>query len=304
MGWRIFLRKINPKGSINMTDYPKLPGSYYKHSIRTPDKRNREYFVYKPTGKFNGKVILFFHGGGGSGEKALNWQGFDQLAEQEGFMMVYPNGTKPWWQPWEMLTWNGGSCCGYAMDKNVDDVEFVAAMVSKLRKDFLGITGVYATGMSNGAIFIYRLAAETGSLVVRAIAPVAGMLGEGFDISRISVPILHFHGTADEFAPFLGGVGTPYPGTGRITEHRNVFDAVIEWGYAHHAGDLLVRTVGAKAIRYHYAAANSSFILWKLLYGGHTWPGGTPSIIGSRLLGEINRDVKATEEIWKFFKGL
>ena len=65
---------------------------------------------------------------------------------------------------------------------------------------------VYATGMSNGGIMCYRLASEMSDRIA-AIAPVAGPMGTATCNPRRPVPVIHFHGTADEFAPFKGGKG-------------------------------------------------------------------------------------------------
>src|SRR5256885_2348660 len=65
---------------------------------------------------------------------------------------------------------------------------------------------VYATGMSNGAIMAYRAASELSERIA-AVAPVAGPMGTATCAPRRPVPVMHFHGTADRFAPFQGGKG-------------------------------------------------------------------------------------------------
>jgi polyhydroxybutyrate depolymerase len=41
---------------------------------------------------------------------------------------------------------------------------------------------------------------------------------------------------------------------------------------------------------------NSSVVLYKIIGGGHTWPGSTIQLAGT------NMDFSASEEIWNFFK--
>ncbi len=60
--------------------------------------------------------------------------------------------------------------------------------------------------MSNGAVMACRLATELSERIA-AIAPVAGAVGTENNQPKRPVPVLHFHGTKDEYIPFLGGVG-------------------------------------------------------------------------------------------------
>lgn len=61
-------------------------------------------------------LVIAMHGGFGSGTQLENQSQLTVKAEQEGFIMVYPDGTGT------IRTWNAGGCCGYAMNNNIDDV--------------------------------------------------------------------------------------------------------------------------------------------------------------------------------------
>ena len=131
------------------------------------------------------------------------FSGLNQKADQEGFLAVYPNGTGRF----SSLTWNGGNCCGSAMQQRVDDVAFIDAVLDDLANVVnVDTKRVYATGISNGAIMAYRLASELSERIA-AIAPVAGPMGTATCSPRRAVSVLHFHGTDDQFAPFNGGRG-------------------------------------------------------------------------------------------------
>ena len=60
------------------------------------------------------------------------------------------------------------------MQKNVDDVAFIKALLDDLAQ-FVQVDDrrVYATGISNGAIMAYRLTSELSERIA-AIAPAAG----------------------------------------------------------------------------------------------------------------------------------
>jgi polyhydroxybutyrate depolymerase len=90
---------------------------------------------------------------------------------------------------------------------NVDDVGFVRSLLDDVQKVArVDPKRVYATGMSNGSIFCYRLASQLSDRIA-AIAPVSGPMGTKTCHPGRPVPVIHFHGTADEFAPFHGGRG-------------------------------------------------------------------------------------------------
>jgi polyhydroxybutyrate depolymerase len=115
--------------------------------------RERSYIVHVPPGYNPARptlVVLVFHGGGGNAKNVQRMTGFSAKADAEGFIVVYPNGTGRLKD--KLLTWNGGTCCGYAVRENVDDVGFAKALL----EDLVGVANVdpqriYATGMSNSA---------------------------------------------------------------------------------------------------------------------------------------------------------
>ena len=155
---------------------PLAPGDHTR--TLEHDGRTRSYLVHVPP-KYDPKrptpVVLAFHGGGQQRlEQMVRFCGLNEKADKEGFIAVYPNGTGRLEQ---MLTWNGGNCCGYAMWNNVDDVGFTRALLDDLAKVAnVDAKRVFATGISNGGIMCYRLASELSDRIA-AIAPVSGTMG-------------------------------------------------------------------------------------------------------------------------------
>jgi polyhydroxybutyrate depolymerase len=97
------------------------------------------------------------------------------------------------------------------MSNKVDDVEFTRRLLDDIARDVrIDPKRVYATGMSNGAIMSYRLASELSDRIA-AIAPVSGPMGTPTCKPSRPVPVIHFHGTDDENAPFKGGKGKGHP---------------------------------------------------------------------------------------------
>ncbi len=137
----------------------------------------RSYIVHVPKSYDGAKacpVVLVYHGGGSNAEQMVRFCGLNDKADEAGFIAVYPDGTG---LIHRLLTFNGGNCCGYAMRRKIDDVAFTKAVLDDLAKVVrVDEKRIFATGMSNGAIMAYLLAAELSDRIA-AIAPVAGPMG-------------------------------------------------------------------------------------------------------------------------------
>src|SRR5262252_2942136 len=62
----------------------------------THGARTRTYRVHVPPESAGGParpVVLCFHGGGGTAAGQEAWSGLDRVADREGFVAVYPDGT-------------------------------------------------------------------------------------------------------------------------------------------------------------------------------------------------------------------
>src|SRR5579862_8502286 len=114
----------------------------------------RSYFLHLPSPMPPGPLplVVMLHGGGGNAEGAVKMTGLDAVADQHGFIAVYPNGTgrkHPLMNAvgkGEFLTWNAGTCCSYASEHQVDDVGFIRAVVADVEKNHaVDPKRVYAT---------------------------------------------------------------------------------------------------------------------------------------------------------------
>ena len=203
-----------------------------------------------------------------------------------------------------MLTFNAGNCCGYAAATNVDDVAFTRALLDDLATVAnVDQRRVFATGMSNGAMMSYRLASELSDRIA-AIAPVAGPMGLQDCRPGRPVPVMHFHGDADEFAPFRGGKGRGPSGTDFFAVQHSI-DA---WVAANGCDKTPTTTRLAdrrddgtmvRQVRYGSGNEGSEVVLVVVEGGGHTWPGQAPRM---RTLGASTRDISANDMMWDFFQ--
>ena len=169
----------------------------------------RDYLLYVPASADLGKpapLVFAFHGGTGNAENFMQTSGLNAVADQHGFLVVYPNGTGRLGID-KLLTWNGGTCCGYAQTENIDDVGFVRSLLASLRSLVsIDPRRIYASGFSNGAILAQRLACEATDIFA-AVAPVSGTLNFGPCTPDQPISLIEFHGTADPNILYTGGYG-------------------------------------------------------------------------------------------------
>lgn len=261
----------------------------------------RRYLLHKPLNSDLENplpLVVVLHGGMGSPEGTAIQTGMNHVSDENNFYVVYPEG----WG--DFSSWNAGACCGEAKAKNLDDVGFIRAVIEDLStRVSIDKTRVYATGLSNGGRMAYRLAAEMSDQIA-AVAPVATDFEVQVSALRRPVPIIHFHGLQDDFAPFEGG----YPRKGPVRDLKRIgVQQTLDWWIKANncnpnpAADQKTRDY--EKIIYEPAAGQNGapVILYKLFRGGHTWPGGKDV---SRMLGTgyLVKSVDASRLMWEFFK--
>jgi polyhydroxybutyrate depolymerase len=258
----------------------------------------RNYYVHVPAGTSSSgpaPVVLVFHGGGGNASNIAATTHFNEQADKSGFLAVYPSGTGLLRD--KILTWNGGTCCGYAVEHNVDDSGVVRAILD----DLSAVTAVdpkrvFATGLSNGGIMSYRLACDLSDRLA-AIAPVAGTQNYAACTPSQPVSVLHIHGTADEHVPYAGGVGAQSVAG---VEFESVASSIAFWTAYNRCPAKPMTAQSGHIIHDVYApcANDTSVELYTIDGGLHAWPGGEPGWPGG---DTPTAELDATETIWEFF---
>jgi polyhydroxybutyrate depolymerase len=278
-------------------------------------ERTRHYIVHVPPEARSGRplpVVLSFHGGGGNAQGQQDYTRMDRLADREGFLTVYPDGTGM--LPRRLHTWNAGSCCGYARDHDVDDVGFVGALLDDLAKrTAIDQRRIYATGLSNGGMMSYRLAAELGARIA-AIASVAGGTVVDSIRSPRPVPVLHIHSVDDPRALYDGGLGPPFPYTNIRVMQPNMDSVIARWvrfdrcpakptvgATIHGRAGTTGASHTATEYRYGPCADGTEYVIWKLTGAGHTWPGAAEQS-WQEYVGPATDVIDANKLIWQFFR--
>ena len=287
--------KLTVGASLRIVQVGNLERRYRVHVPKSYDEET-------PT-----PLIVAFHGGGGNPESMIRLSGLNEKAEEAGFIVAYPYGTGR--QPDRQLTFNGGGCCGYANRKKIDDIAFTRTLLDDLAGAAnIDAKRVYATGISNGAIMTYYVASELSNRIA-AIAPVGGPMMTDTCRPVRPVSVIHFHGTADELAPFKGGQGKGSPGVPAFVRPKfnSVEHSVQSWVKANGCDSKpSIETLpdkandGMKVTRKSWRGGKngSEVILLEIENGGHTWPGQRPV---SEILGRSTMDISANDLMWEFF---
>ena len=263
------------------------------------DGRERTYLVHRPSTidpDDGTSLVVVLHGGFGSAAQARQSYGWDVKADAEHFVVAYPNGIDK--------AWNAGTCCGRPQADGVDDVKFLGAMIDEVVKTENVVPDhVYATGISNGGMMVYRLACELPGKVA-AIGPVAASMTVPCE-NPVPRPtgVLHIHGLDDQHVPYAGGVGTKgvakdsRPSIPSVIERWRVIDGCT--GPPASATSGPVTTVTSAS-----CAAGTIVELVTVAGAGHQWPGSAPpNAVARRLLDldEPSTALDATAVLWDFF---
>jgi poly(3-hydroxybutyrate) depolymerase len=186
----------------------------------------RTYLVHLPQGHEDGEslpLVILLHGGGGDARDAARVSGMNAVADQAGFIAVYPNGTgrRP-----GVRTWNATHCCGYAMLNGIDDVGFLGALIKQLQRDYpVDPRRTYVAGMSNGGMLAHKIAIAYSKRIAAVGAVGAAMFGEE-PPPQYPVAAILINGMADRHIPFEGGLSQ------RAVSRSNMTTEMKPAGYA------------------------------------------------------------------------
>jgi polyhydroxybutyrate depolymerase len=271
----------------------------------------RRYLVHAPRNRAPGvkaPLVLVLHGGGGNAEGTikLTKHRWDELADRDGFVVVYPDAVDK--------NWNDGRTVesSEAHREKVDDVGYFSAVIDAVSKsENVDPRRIYATGISNGGFMSHRLGRELSSRIA-AIAPVAANLQTAEDFAVVpsrAVSVLAINGTEDPLVPFGGGdVHFLKLKRGKCLSAK---ETIAWWvkvnGCAAEgvAGAVPDRDAGdgttVRTETHGGGRDGTEVILYIVEHGGHTWPGGL-QYLPAVLIGKTCRDFDASDVIWAFFK--
>ncbi len=292
-----------PEASPDIAGRITQPGDYrfqLEHDGLTRMYRVHVPAKYVPTAP--APLLVALHGGGGS----MDYQADDSRygliskSEQEGIVVLFPNGFSKL-RSGKLATWNAGNCCGGARDETIDDVGFIRQAVDRLTRQMnIDRNRIYATGMSNGGMMAYRLACELPE-VFKAIASVAGTDNTRSCNPAHPVAVLHIHAKNDTHVLFEGGAGPGIPNESKATDFTSVADTVAKWvklDGCSAAPRRILDKDSAYCDVYAPCRGQAEVQLCVTESGGHSWPGGQKS----RGDEPPSQAISANDVMWDFFK--
>ncbi len=263
----------------------------------------RTYAVYLPLAYAPGRaypLVLAFHGRGTKASWMARRTHLNSVADEHHFLVVYPDGYHEQW----------GDGRGHTPSERdgVDDVAFIAALIETLSTQLpIDARRIYATGISNGGFFSFRLGCLLADTIA-AIAPVAATLPSSLTAAPPAhrpVPLLLIHGTKDRRVPANGGV---MRAGGHIL---STTESAAFWARRNgcSTGTSITENLAARAndgtwvqrTRYPGCQPQASVELYTIVNGGHTWPGGIP-YLPAMITGKTSRNLDASAVIWDFFE--
>ncbi len=267
----------------------------------------REYLLHVPDSYDTSTptpLVLSLHSGGVWPAHQKNLSHWNRLADQLGFIVVYPKGNDLPGVPLASVIaakmWHSFET-GAGLER---DVRFISQLIDTLRTAYnIDTTRIYANGMSNGGgmAFVLSCALSDRIAAVGLVAP-AQTLPPDWCANTRPVPVIAFHGDTDEILPYDGGpLGDPFSPVKPV--FPAVRDFLANWAQRNGcAAEPVQSAVAPDVTRLEYPDCDESaaVVLYTLAGAGHTWPGGKP--LPEWYAGATNTSIDATEAMWAFFQ--
>jgi polyhydroxybutyrate depolymerase len=270
----ILIAGCRPAVSISATNC--APGTYNEEIFS--DGQSRQYRLHVPSSYQPVKpvpLVLGFHGAGSTGGEFEAYSGLSALANQAGFIAVYPQGLG------ELTNWD--------TMPNSQGVPFVRDLLDSLEaRCSIDPARIYATGHSRGGGMVNRLGCELSDRIA-AIGPVSGDYDYSEDCSPSRpVAVVAFHGTDDPTIPYNGfglpgqmhesylRIGTPIPNWAAAWGERNGCSS---------KPAIIFQEGRVSCQEWRDCQAGADVLLYTVNGGTHDWPG----------------EVNAIKMTWDFF---
>lgn len=280
-----------------------------QHDAVTAAQLQRTFSFYVPDAVAKAPALIFaLHGSGGDGAtmRQLTRFQFDQLADHQGYIVVYPDGYKKYWNDCR-------KSADYAANvENIDDPAFFRAMIAYFVQRFhADATRVYAFGLSNGGHMTYRLGLEMPESFAALAAVAANLPVESNLDCRPSgkpVSIAIFNGTHDPINPYNGGLvtilGNSSRGVVRSSADSAKYWAELAGASAPPSLQRLPEQDGNPDTwvdRQTWRGRDDLEVRLYSMHGsGHVLPSRRSSVI-ERIAGGGATDLDAAPEMWEFF---
>ena len=253
----------------------------------------REYLLYVPKSYVSARqtpLVISMHPGGGWPAEQREVSQWNRVADEHGFIVVYPSGIK------------GDSLNMWRMDAAAGlegDIRFIADLIDKLKTEYnIDSSRVYADGLSNGGGMAFVLSCTLSDRIAAVgMVGAAQLLPWRWCKDPRPMPMITFHGTADPLTPYGGGRTWVAP-----VSFPSIPTWTANWARRNRCGTNPIESTVANDVsrlEYTNCAENASVVFYTIKGGGHSWPGGGP--LPAWLVGSTSNSVDASRLMWAFF---
>jgi polyhydroxybutyrate depolymerase len=308
----------------------------------TVDDVDRSFLVRLPKGysaQQHYPVVILLHGMNQDADDIERLTGFDQTADKDGIIAVYPFALHGRWnvgvRPKEREeqpmyprhrrygggypgggypSGGGGGYPGGGQQQpqqrhqeaqpEVDDIGFFNQMIDQLTSKFSAdASRVYVVGLSEGGFMAMHVGCAVSDKIA-AIATVGATMPKTMVcLLTRTVSLMMITGTSDPVVPHGGG-----------TEHNlnlptlSADDSAKAWAKIDHCGDKPTHSklpskgkggMETKIDTYDGCGQGSQVVLYNVKGAGNTWPGGE-QYEPENTIGKTSNDFSADEVIWNF----
>ena len=135
-------------------------------------------------------LVIDLHGNTLTMEDQRALSEFDEIAEENGAIAVWPQGFEN--------SWNAGYCCSAAGELGLNDTGLIMEIVDRVVTNHsVDESRVYLTGWSNGCALSQKLANEHSD-VFAAVACMSYYLLDDPEPDYSSIPVMEIHGLVDQ----------------------------------------------------------------------------------------------------------
>jgi len=185
-------------------------------------------------------LIVLLHGYTSSGMVADRYMGLSAIADDYGFLLVAPNGTR---EPGgdQNPCWNASDACCNFFSTDVDDSGYLMSVIERMESEYnIDPKRIYLVGHSNGGFMSYRMAYEHSDKIAAIVSLAGANHLEQRPAPEHAVNILQIHGTADETIAYQGGEiqGNRYPSAMGSVQRWASYNGCITQGRAREQRDL------------------------------------------------------------------
>ena len=287
--------------TIEVFRAPPTQGNYKTYSF-THDDLIRTYDVYIPsTLKKNTSVFFLFHASRGNSKDMRSSTGYDfeYLAEEKGFLVVYPQGYKNHWNDCR-------ASADYAANiQDIDDVGYFQQMIKSLEENYMiNRKQLVVSGISNGGHMVFKLAHEIPKDILLYTSFAANLPvqdNNDCSLSQEEVNMIIFNGTNDPINPYDGGLVSILGNDSRgfVISAEETYNY---WRDLTSYEEEKIMTIpqldsDSKTFVIKKESIGSKYVaLYSLVNGGHIY--ASPYLKSSRFVGESVRDINGAEEIY------